>query len=95
MTVRYSRRAQSDLSDIFQYLHERSPTGARNVMRAIFASIAFLAEHPQASEQTSRFGVRVKIVSRYSFKIFYRISDDHIVEIVHVRHAARRPWSQR
>ena len=91
MTVRYSSRAQNDLSDIFQYLGERSPSGARNVMRAIYASIAFLAEQPQASQETNRPGVRAKIVSRYSFKIFYRIGDDHIIEIIHVRHAARRP----
>lgn len=84
---------QYDLSDIFQYLDERSPSGASNVMRAIYASIAFLAEHPQASEETNRPGVRAKIVSRYSFKIFYRIGDDNIVEIIHVRHAARKPWT--
>ena len=48
MTVRYSRRAQNDLSGIFQYLDERSPTGA-----------------------------------------------DNIIEIIHVRHAARRPWTQK
>jgi toxin ParE1/3/4 len=92
MTVRYSGRARHDLSDIFQYLDQRSPAGARNVMRAIYASIAFLAEHPRASEETSIPGVRAKIVSRYGFKIFYRIGDDHVIEIIHVRHAARKPW---
>jgi toxin ParE1/3/4 len=90
MTVRYSRRAQNDLSDIFQYLDERSPSGAHNVMRAIYASIAFLVEQPQASQETSHPSVRVKIVGRYRFKIFYRISDDQIIEIIHVRHTARQ-----
>ena len=90
MTVRYSRRAQNDLNDIFQYLDERSPSGARNVMRAIYASIAFLAEQPRASQETNRLGVRAKIVSRYNFKIFYRVGEDQIIEIIHVRHAARR-----
>ena len=84
MKLRYSGRAQSDLNDVFRYLDERSPTGARNVMRAIYASIAFLAENPHASEETNSAGVRVKIVSRYNFKIFYRIRNDQIVKIIHV-----------
>jgi plasmid stabilization system protein ParE len=29
---------------------------------------------------------------RYSYKIFHRVRDDS-VEIVHVRHASRRPWN--
>ena len=32
MKVRYRPRAKSDLDDIFQYLNERSPTGARHVL---------------------------------------------------------------
>jgi plasmid stabilization system protein ParE len=44
MKVRYSPQAGNDLRDIFQYLHDRSPSGAENVMRAIYAGIEFLAE---------------------------------------------------
>jgi plasmid stabilization system protein ParE len=44
MKVRYSPQAGNDLQDIFQYLHDRSPSGAENVMRAIYAGIEFLAE---------------------------------------------------
>jgi plasmid stabilization system protein ParE len=92
MILRYSPRAQSDLNTIFEYLDQRSPSGARNVMRAIYASIQFLAEYPDASQATNGPNVRVKIVTRYSFKIFYRVDGDTIIEIIHVRHAARRPW---
>jgi plasmid stabilization system protein ParE len=35
-------------------------------------------------------GIRVKILGRYRYKIFYRV-DDTRVEIVHVRHSAREP----
>lgn len=35
--------------------------------------------------------VRVKVVSRYGYKIFYSVEADSI-EILHVRHGARRPW---
>jgi plasmid stabilization system protein ParE len=44
MKIRYSPQARNDLKDIFHYLNERSPSGAENVMRAIYASIEFLAE---------------------------------------------------
>lgn len=35
MKVRYRALALTDLENIFRFLHERSPTGARNVLRAI------------------------------------------------------------
>jgi len=49
MKIRYSPQARSDLHDIFHYLNQRSPSGAENVMRAIYAGIEFLAENPMAS----------------------------------------------
>jgi plasmid stabilization system protein ParE len=33
----------------------------------------------------------MKIVGRYHYKIFYSVGADAI-EILHVRHGARRPW---
>ncbi len=91
MIIRYSLRARNDLNNIFQYLDERSPAGARNVMRAIYASVQFLAEQPLASQETDKPGVRVKVVRRYSFKIFYAVSNDSI-EIIHIRHTSRETW---
>jgi plasmid stabilization system protein ParE len=64
MKIRYSPRARNDLTDIFHYLNERSPSGAENVMRAIYASIEFLAENPRASQETGLSEIRVKIVRR-------------------------------
>ncbi len=90
MKIRYSPQARNDLQDIFNYLSDRSPAGAENVMRAIYAGIQFLAENPMASRETSLTEVRVKVVRRYNFKIFYRI-DGNAVELIHIRHAARQP----
>jgi plasmid stabilization system protein ParE len=94
MKVRYSRRATSDLSSIHQYLSERNSVGASHVMTGIYASIEFVRRNPYGSEKTSIDGVHVKVVRNYRFKIFYRIlPHDDFVEIVHVRHTSRRPWS--
>ena len=92
MKVRYRARALSDLDEIYRYLEPRSPTGAVNVLRAIHAAIAVLADHPHSAEQTSDPDIRVKVLGRYRYKIFFGVAGADTVEIIHVRHAARRPW---
>jgi toxin ParE1/3/4 len=49
------------------------------------------AEHPLSARETSDPAIRVKIVGRFHYKIFYGVGADEI-EILHVRHGARRPW---
>jgi plasmid stabilization system protein ParE len=61
------------------------------VVDAIFAAIRDVAQNPLAARRTSDPSVRVKVVSRYGYKIFYSVEADAI-EILHVRHGARRPW---
>jgi toxin ParE1/3/4 len=89
--VRYRERALLDLEEVSSYISERSPIGAINVLAAIHAAVRDVALNPLGSRQTSDPEVRVKIVRRYLYKIFYVITDDGI-EILHVRHRARRPW---
>jgi plasmid stabilization system protein ParE len=90
--VLYRERALADIEDIFLFLNERSPTGARNVLRAVHEAIGEIAAHPLAAPRTSDPGIRVKTLGRYRYKIFYGVVDEEFVEIIHVRHAARRPW---
>jgi plasmid stabilization system protein ParE len=91
MKVRYRELALSDLDRIFRYLDERSPAGARNVIDAIHAAVGDIAQIPLGARRTSDPAVRVKVVRRYGYKIFYSVEPDAI-EILHVRHGARRPW---
>ena len=93
MIVRYSPRATRDLESIREYLARHTPKGTVSVFTAIYAAIEFVRRHPEAAEVTRIPGVRVKIVPRYRFKIFYRVLETaDTVEIVHVRHTSRRPW---
>jgi len=92
MKIRYRAQALSDIDEIFQYIQERSPTGAQSVLRAIYAGIHLVGVSPLACERTNDPSIRVKIVRRYSYKIFFSIADDESVEILHVRHTSRRPW---
>jgi toxin ParE1/3/4 len=91
MRVRFSPRAFADREQIFEY-HARSPNGARNVLASIGEAVAQLADQPCSGYATDDPDVRVKFVVRYPYKIFYRVRDD-AVEIAHIRHTSRRPWS--
>jgi plasmid stabilization system protein ParE len=87
MKIRYRARAISDLEEIYRYLEPRSPTGAGNVLRSIHAAIGILAVHPHGAERTSDPEIRVKVLGRYRYKIFYSVTDSGAIEIVHIRHS--------
>jgi toxin ParE1/3/4 len=93
MRVTYQARALADIDEISQYLEKRSPTGARNVVRAIYDSIRVIAEQPYGSEKTTNPDIRVKIVRPYRYKILYRIVAADMLRIILVRHTSRRPWA--
>ena len=91
MRGRYTPEAFADRERIFEYVRERSPSGARNVMASIRDAVKLLRDQPNSGYKTNDPDVRVKFVIRYPYKIFYRVRDD-TVEIAHVRHTSRRPW---
>jgi plasmid stabilization system protein ParE len=91
MIVRFTPRAESDLAEILDFLIALSPEGARRVAASLEEAIRVIANHPFGARKTGRPLLFVKIVLRYPYKIFYRVRDDAI-EIVHIRHASRRPW---
>jgi plasmid stabilization system protein ParE len=90
MKVRYTRRADSDLHQILDYLGPRSPKGAANVLTRIGDALQKLSEQPSIGHATDVSGVRVLFIGRYPHKIFYRLSGSQL-EILHIRHTARRP----
>ena len=92
MRVRYRPRALADIDEIFQYLNERSPAGALRVLAAIADAIDEIGDNPRSWQVTSSPDIRAKTLGRYRYKIFYAIEGDEFVDIIHVRHTARRPW---
>ncbi|MGJ0393853.1 MAG: type II toxin-antitoxin system RelE/ParE family toxin [Methylocystis sp.] len=91
MNVRFTRRAQSDLLEILSYLAEKSPQGAARVATALEAGISFVSENPRGGLRTEQASLYVKILPNCPYKIFYRFKAD-VIEVVHIRHSARRPW---
>jgi toxin ParE1/3/4 len=90
MIVRYTRRAYFDLHQILDYLGPRSPKGAANVLARIDDALQKLGEQPLMGHATDVSSVRVLFIGRYPYKIFYRLGGSQL-EILHIRHTARRP----
>lgn len=63
------------------------------MLGAIADAIDEIAANPDAWQATSASDIRAKTVGRYRYKIFYAVVGDEYVEIIHVRHTARRPWA--
>ena len=90
MKLCYTPRAAAELSEVLEYIEDRSPLGVSHVRARIQAIIDLLLRHPHAGQLTSNSRLRRMVVSPYPYLIFYEATDDTIV-IHGVRHAARRP----
>lgn len=94
MKVVYTEPALRDLDDITLWLKQNYPGLGRAVERRLRVVVAHLARWPESMRRsTRRADVRVALLGRYPYTIFYRVRDDAI-EILHVHHAAREPWDE-
>lgn len=92
MNVIYSPRSLRDLEHIAAYYRTVSdPKIAAAIADRIEHTINRVAQRPESAPRvTRRANVRAVLVLRYPYKIFYRVRPEAI-EILHVRHSARRP----
>jgi plasmid stabilization system protein ParE len=95
MNVSYAARAVSDLDEIGTHSPRVfGPAVAAALETFIRATVARIAIMPESGLRVpGRSGVWVVPLVRYPFKIFYTIDRD-VITILHVRHAARRPWDE-
>jgi plasmid stabilization system protein ParE len=93
MKVRYAPRARSDLEEIIRYIASDNPYAAERVRDAILDTIELISAYPHAGIKNAVTPeVRSRLVRRYPYRVHYRLRDGELV-IIHVRHAARRPWT--
>jgi toxin ParE1/3/4 len=92
MRAVFSRRALADLEEIATYYSvNASPAIAASIERRFGDVIGRICRLPDAAPRVSqRSQVRVITVIRYPFRIFYRVRGE-TVDILHIRHTARRP----
>jgi plasmid stabilization system protein ParE len=95
MKIEFTNRAVQDLREISDYSRKhfgyRVAVALEARIRNVIANIANAPESAPRVEQSP--GMRVVHLVRYPFSIFYRVVGDTI-RIVHIRHAARRPWDE-
>jgi plasmid stabilization system protein ParE len=91
MKVRFTPRARTDLALILEYLDRRSTQGSINVKRTIRKTIELISQFPQGGRRASIGDTRVTPAGRYPYLIYWSIESGE-AWIVHIRHAARRPW---
>jgi toxin ParE1/3/4 len=91
MSVRFSRRALSQIDDIFSYIASENPRAAAAVVEKIEAVARLIARNPAIGRRTDVRNVRVFRPSPYPYLIFYRWNEarDEVI-VQRVRHSARR-----
>jgi toxin ParE1/3/4 len=93
MRIVYAPRAIRDLEEIGAYYREvAAPRVAAAIGERIERVVDRLALQPESAPHVvDRPGMHAVPVQRTPYKIFYRLQGD-VVEILHIRHTARRPW---
>ena len=95
MKVIFTEPALNDLEEIRTYIEQNYPSIGRLFEQRLSAVIAHIGRWPEGAQRVAaRPGVRVMPLIRYPYKVFYQITEQ-AVEVLHVRHGARRePWDE-
>ena len=90
MRIRWTEPALRQIDEIFAYIATDNQKAAYSVVRYIENSVSLLGQFPEMGRPTDKSDVRVLVIGRYPYLVFYR-RGEHEVEILHVRHGARQP----
>ena len=94
MKVRVTPRAGRDLQNIRDFYHRENPSAATRVAQEILSAIALLRRRPDIGIRSIRKpDIRSKLVTGLPYRIHYRVRGG-VLEIVHIRHTAKRPWPE-
>ena len=90
MSVRWSARALWHLTSLRRYIATENPPAAARVAARILGAVAFLAEHPNLGRPGRVPSTRELVVSGTPYVVVYTISDEAIVQVLAVMHAAQK-----
>jgi len=79
------RLAANDLQNIFDYIAERNPQGATNVLADITKTIDLLSDYPNLGRKVKLRSVRIKVTAKYRYRILYEVNTEQITirQVVH------------
>jgi toxin ParE1/3/4 len=89
MKVRFTRPAQADLQAIYDYVSRDDPRAASRLVTELIERGRSLGDNPHEGRETDEPNVRVIVVPRLRYFIFYSIESDE-VHITHIRHTSRQ-----
>ena len=95
MQIVYTDEALSDLDDVFRYIAEQYPGVLARFQVRLRTAAARISAWPSSAPRVHDYSdLRTVNLAPYPYRLFYRVKGDRI-EILHVRHAARRlPWEE-
>jgi toxin ParE1/3/4 len=92
MKVRITRPALDDLERIHAYISKDNPAAASRIVTRLIDRAMGLVDAPCQGRKVDEPNVRVIVVPRFRYFIFYTIENEEI-HITHFRHTSRRrPW---
>jgi addiction module RelE/StbE family toxin len=88
MKIRWTKPALRHVDEIFAYISADNPQVAFSVVQHIDNTVSYLAQFPEMGKPTDKTGVRMLVIGRYPYLVFYRLKK-HEIEILYVMHGAR------
>lgn len=87
----YTQRSLADLADIIRYIAEDDPEAASRFGDSLLDHIELLARFPHMGS-VIRKRARVRKLVHSPILVYYQVREDRrLIEILHVRHASRKP----
>jgi toxin ParE1/3/4 len=92
MRVVVTSRARRDIEAAISFVETDHPAYARRLAQVVRATIQRIGERPYLGIRNVRAPhLRSRLVLGFPYRVHYDILTD-AVRIIHIRHAARRPW---
>lgn len=89
MQVALTDAAHEDLANIYSYYAERNAAAADKVVGTILSAINGLVQFPLMGRRGAVPDTRERIVTRYPYRIVYRLNGE-TVEILRIVHGAQQ-----
>lgn len=93
MRIVFTDPALADLEDVYAYLSSHYPTLIAAIGEQFDMAYVRIRSWPESAPVTIIDGRKVRVVTltKYPYKIFYRVGADFI-EVLHIYHSARREF---